>query len=451
MPALPLPLPLPSAALLAAVEPAADFGGLLVVLGVLALLAVVAFVATRKPPPPPRLPDDPALRPRTPSLEPADDEAPASAAARRTAKALRRAAKGGLTLDQGGDVRRVGPLSAAEEAQAEAARAAERAQAEAEEAAAARAAQARAKVRGGLAKTRSEGFVGMLGRLFAGKQIDAAILDDVEEVLFRADLGVAATRALLEAVRGELSRGELSSEERVWQALERRAQGILEEVASGPLDVTPAHGPAVLMVVGVNGSGKTTTIGKLAHRYAAEGRRVLVAAGDTFRAAAVDQLAVWCDRAGVEIFRGKEGADPASVCFGAIEHARAGGHDLVICDTAGRLHTNANLMAELQKVHRVVGKAHPGAPHEVLLVLDATMGQNAVAQARQFGEALRVTAIALTKLDGTAKGGVVLAIAEALKIPVKLIGVGEKMEDLRDFEPALFTAALFARDADPEV
>ena len=307
-------------------------------------------------------------------------------------------------------------------------------------------AETRARLNAGLSKTRKEGFVGMLGKLFAGKQIDVSILDQVEEVLYRADLGVAATKALLEAVRKELSRGELSSPERVWTSLEMRARTILDEVGQKPLDIDAKHGPAVLMVIGVNGSGKTTTIGKLAHRYASEGRKVLIGAGDTFRAAAVEQLAVWCDRAGVDIHRGKEGADPASVCFAAVERAKAEGYDLVICDTAGRLHTNAGLMSELQKVHRVIGKAHGGAPHEVLLVLDATMGQNAVVQAKQFGEALSVTAIAMTKLDGTAKGGVVLAIAETLKIPVKLIGVGEKMEDLRDFDAHAFCEALFARE-----
>jgi fused signal recognition particle receptor len=198
------------------------------------------------------------------------------------------------------------------------------------------------------------------------------------------------------------------------------------------------------MVVGVNGSGKTTTIGKLAHRFAGEGKKVLVAAGDTFRAAAVDQLEVWCQRAGVPLYRGKDNADPASVAFAAVEQGKADGVDLVIVDTAGRLHTNQNLMEELKKVARVCGKAHAGAPHEVLLVLDATMGQNAVRQAEQFREAVAVTGIALTKLDGTAKGGVVLAIAEQLRLPVKLIGVGERMEDLRDFDRHLFVEELFA-------
>ncbi|MEY3013785.1 MAG: hypothetical protein RIT45_2520 [Pseudomonadota bacterium] len=425
MPALPNLLPLLP---LAAAEPSADFTGLAVVAGVLVALAVAAFFLLRKPP-----------RPGT-TLPPAEDARAGIAAegvdeqARRRAKELRRAAQGAVRVGADGSVAHEDAIDLQAEADVPAA-------------APSRDAVDREKVSAGLQKTRKEGFVGMLGKLFAGKQIDASILDEVEEVLYRADLGVAATKALLDAVRRELSRGELTSAERVWASLETRAKEILAEVAQGDFDLPPSHGPAVLMVVGVNGSGKTTTIGKLAHRYAGQGRKVLVAAGDTFRAAAVDQLEVWCERAGVELHRGKEGADPASVCYAAIERAKAEGFDLVICDTAGRLHTNANLMAELEKVHRVIGKAHAGAPHECMLVLDSTMGQNAVAQARQFGESLKVTAIALTKLDGTAKGGVVLAIAETLKIPVRLIGVGEKMEDLRDFDADVFTAALFAKDA----
>ncbi len=451
---------------LAAVEPSADFNGLFVVLGALALLGGVGFLLLRKPP---KRVDPPSQVPRAAADDQSDDDADdrglseAERIARRNAKAVRMAARGGVKVAADGSTERHEGLGAAPGdgldpnaaalrsmlAGAAALQGGAQAQgqgAKAKAAAQAEDAETRARLNAGLSKTRKEGFVGMLGKLFAGKQIDESILDQVEEVLYRADLGVAATKALLEAVRKELSRGELSSPDRVWASLETRARGILDAVGRKPLDIDARHGPAVLMVVGVNGSGKTTTIGKLAHRYASEGRRVLIGAGDTFRAAAVDQLAVWCDRAGVDIHRGKEGADPASVCFAAVERAKAEGYDLVICDTAGRLHTNAGLMSELQKVHRVIGKAHGGAPHEVLLVLDATMGQNAVVQAKQFGEALSVTAIAMTKLDGTAKGGVVLAIAETLKIPVKLIGVGEKMEDLRDFDANSFCEALFARE-----
>lgn len=303
--------------------------------------------------------------------------------------------------------------------------------------------QERAFLQSGLAKTRQEGFVARLTHLFAGKQLDAELLDQIEEVLFRADLGVQTTRRLLEDLKQASSRQELADPAQVWKKLRAQAQELLANVGQQPLAVEAVPGPAVLMVVGVNGSGKTTTIGKLAHRYAGEGKKVLVAAGDTFRAAAVDQLEVWCERAGVPLHRGKDNADPASVAFAAIERGRAEGFDLVIVDTAGRLHTNQNLMEELKKVARVCAKAMPGAPHEVLLVLDATMGQNAVKQAEQFQQAVQVTGIALTKLDGTAKGGVVLAIAESLRLPVKLIGVGEKMQDLRDFDGQLFVQELF--------
>lgn len=303
--------------------------------------------------------------------------------------------------------------------------------------------QEKAYLQAGLAKTRQEGFVARLTQLFAGKQLDAELLDQIEEVLFRADLGVQTTRRLLEDLKLASTRQELADPAQVWKKLRGQAEELLASVGQQPLRVEADPGPAVLMVVGVNGSGKTTTIGKLAHRYAGEGKKVLVAAGDTFRAAAVDQLEVWCERAGVPLHRGKDNADPASVAFAAIERGRAEGFDLVIVDTAGRLHTNQNLMEELKKVARVCAKGMPGAPHEVLLVLDATMGQNAVKQAEQFQQAVQVTGIALTKLDGTAKGGVVLAIAEALKLPVKLIGVGEKMQDLRDFDGQLFVQELF--------
>ena len=303
--------------------------------------------------------------------------------------------------------------------------------------------QEKAFLKAGLAKTRQEGFVARLSKLFAGKQIDATLLEEIEEVLLRADLGAKTTHKLLAELRQAATSGKSTEVAAVWAALRARAEQLLADAGSPDLHLQCSDGPAVLMVVGVNGSGKTTTIGKLAHRYAGMGRKVLVAAGDTYRAAAVDQLQVWCERAGVPIHRGKDNADPASVCFGAIARGRTEGFDLVIVDTAGRLHTNHNLMEELKKVGRVVTKAQPGAPHEVLLVLDATMGQNAIKQAEMFGEAVPVTGIALTKLDGTAKGGVVLAIAETLRLPVKLVGVGEKMQDLRDFDPQLFVDELF--------
>ncbi len=297
-------------------------------------------------------------------------------------------------------------------------------------------------LRGGLAKTRSEGFVSRIGQLFGGRQLDAALVDEIEEVLLRADLGARTCKKLLDELRAAVQKGQSTDPAALWASLRQHADKILAAAGSATLNLDRSHGPAVLMVVGVNGSGKTTTIGKLAHRFAGEGRKVLVAAGDTYRAAAVDQLDVWCQRAGVPLHRGKDQADPASVCFAAIERGKAEGFDLVIVDTAGRLHTNHNLMEELKKVGRVVGKAHGGAPHEVLLVLDATMGQNAVKQAELFKEAVAVTGIALTKLDGTAKGGVVLAIAETMGLPVKLVGVGEKMQDLRDFDAQVFLDTL---------
>ena len=199
----------------------------------------------------------------------------------------------------------------------------------------------------------------------------------------------------------------------------------------------------MIVVVGVNGAGKTTTIGKIAARNIAKGRKVIIGAGDTFRAAAIDQLKVWADRAGADLVKHEEGSDPAAVTYDAVSAGVSRGVDLVICDTAGRLHTKSDLMDELHKIHRVVGKAHPGAPHEVLLVLDSTTGQNAVMQARQFSAAVGVTGIVLTKLDGTARGGVILSIADEFDIPVKLIGIGEGVDDLREFDPEIFVSALF--------
>ena len=424
---------------LAQAAPEADTGGLVVVVVFIAVMAGVAVALTRKPR---RPPEDPQLKPK-PGKRPVEQDSDEDAKARATARALRRAAKGAIKVKKGGVAERIDAVDFEEP---EELREAPEDLAPEPEPIDERAVD-RQKVAEGLAKTKETGFVARLGKLFAGKQIDEDLLDAIEEVLYRADLGVHATTALLEALKKALSKKELDDPAKVWSTLEAKCLELLREVDIEPLKLPPSRSPAVLMVVGVNGSGKTTTIGKLAHRYAGQGRKVLVAAGDTFRAAAVDQLEVWCQRADVPIFRGKENQDPASVCYGAIEQAKEQGLDLVICDTAGRLHTNANLMAELQKVGRVLGKAHDGAPDEVLLVLDATMGQNAVQQAKQFKEAIDVTSIALTKLDGTAKGGVVLAIAETLKLPVKLIGVGEQMEDLRDFDPELFVDALFERGA----
>jgi fused signal recognition particle receptor len=302
----------------------------------------------------------------------------------------------------------------------------------------------------GLEKTRG-GFMARLNALFAGgRTVDDAVLADLEEVLFTADIGVRTATSLLETAREKVRRKELSDPARLKAALRDEIGRILS--LDGKLD---GHGPAgpesarpwVIMVVGVNGSGKTTTVGKLAAKLQAAGRKVLLGAGDTFRAAAGEQLEIWAERVGAPIVRGKEGADPASVCFEAAQRGAAEGADVVICDTAGRLHTKTPLMEELKKVKRVLAKAAPGAPHEVLLVLDATNGQNAIAQARQFHEALGVTGIALTKLDGTAKGGVVIGICDELGIPVRYVGVGETVADLKPFSPAEFVQALFEERA----
>ncbi len=299
----------------------------------------------------------------------------------------------------------------------------------------------------GLEKTRG-GFMARLNALFVGgRPVDDAVLADLEEVLFTADIGVKTATKLLEGAREKVKRKELSDPDRLKAVLREEIAGIL--ALDGAADGAPALSPGaarpwVVMVVGVNGSGKTTTIGKLAAKLKAQGRSVLLGAGDTFRAAAGEQLEIWAARVGAPVVRGKEGADPASVCFEAVQRGVAEGADVVVCDTAGRLHTKAPLMEELKKVKRVIGKAAPGAPHEVLLVLDATNGQNAIAQARQFHEALGVTGIALTKLDGTAKGGVVIGICDELRIPVRYVGVGETVADLKAFAPREFVEALFA-------
>ncbi len=297
----------------------------------------------------------------------------------------------------------------------------------------------------GLARTKS-GFIGRLAQVFSGrKQIDAGLVEEIEKVLLSADIGVATARRLLEEIRTSLSKQELSSPEAVWALLRRRCAEILS-VAAPPIDFTAAR-PFVLLIIGVNGSGKTTTIGKLAAKLREAGKSVVLAAGDTFRAAAVEQLEVWGSRVGVPVVRGKEGADPSSVLFDAVKRGKTDGADVVIADTAGRLHTKTDLMEELQKVRRVMGKAQEGAPHETWLVIDSTNGQNAIAQAQIFTQAMAVTGIVLTKLDGTAKGGVILGIAEELKLPVRYIGVGERVDDLREFDAEEFVEALFENAA----
>ncbi len=296
----------------------------------------------------------------------------------------------------------------------------------------------------GLDKTRSEGFVARLGGLFRGKKVDDALLDEIEEVLFTADIGVRTAERLLEAVRKELKGHELQDAEKVWAVLREQARQILAAAAANDhRGQAPDGAPFVTMVLGVNGAGKTTTIGKVAHQEVEAGKTVVLVAGDTFRAAAAEQLEIWGKKVGAVVHRGKEGADPASVVFDGVRRAVEDGVDHVLVDTAGRLHTQVNLMEELRKVRRVMGKAIEGAPHEVLMVLDATTGQNAIQQAKMFHDATDVTGIVLTKLDGTAKGGIVLGVCEELSIPIRFVGVGERVVDLRPFVAEEFIEALF--------
>jgi len=302
-------------------------------------------------------------------------------------------------------------------------------------------------LRKGLEKARGkEGFFGRLLSVFAGKkEIDPEIATQIEEVLLSSDVGVKATENLLLRVREQLRKGELSSSDAVWSALREEALRILELNGRSGAFALRAK-PTVVLMVGVNGAGKTTTIGKLATRMKNDGHHVVLAAADTFRAAAVQQLVVWGSRVGVEVIKGKDGADPGSVIFEAVQRAKQIGADVVLADTAGRLHTKANLMAELAKVVKTTGKALEGAPHEILLVVDATNGQNALAQATEFQQALPLTGVVLTKLDGTAKGGVVLGICDTLKLPVRFVGLGETANDLHDFDPEEFVEALLGRE-----
>jgi len=297
------------------------------------------------------------------------------------------------------------------------------------------------RLKQGLRKTH-EGLVGRIDALLLGKKtIDAATLEELEEILITADIGVATTVELVRSLEQRLNRNELQDGESLKKALREEMLARLER-HSAPLD-TGSASPFVIMVIGVNGVGKTTTIGKLACKFGAEGKKVLLAAGDTFRAAAVEQLEIWGQRTGVEVVRHKHGADPAAVVFDGCRAAIARKADILIVDTAGRLHTKVNLMEELKKIRRVMGREVPGAPHETLLVLDAATGQNAISQAKLFKEAADVTGIALTKLDGTAKGGIVVAVSSEFDIPVRFIGVGEGVEDLREFDPEQFVQALF--------
>jgi fused signal recognition particle receptor len=282
-----------------------------------------------------------------------------------------------------------------------------------------------------------------LANLLPGGKIDDAVLDELETRLIAADVGIETTEKILGSLRGRVARNELGDLDALLAALRAALLEIVAPVAQ-PLVIDDGVKPFVILVVGVNGSGKTTTIGKLAHLYRDEGRKIVLAAGDTFRAAAIEQLQVWGERNDVPVIAQAAGADPAAVAFDALQSAKARGLDVLIADTAGRLHTQSNLMEELKKVKRVLGRIDPAAPHEVLLVLDAGQGQNALAQAQQFHQAVGVTGIVITKLDGTAKGGIVLAIADKMRMPIRFIGVGETAEDFDVFDAGQFVDAVLA-------
>ena len=299
------------------------------------------------------------------------------------------------------------------------------------------------RLRDGLSKTRNS-IVGQIsGLLRVGRTIDEELMEEIEEILIQADVGVNTTLELMDNVREVVREKGLNDASELAEILKQEMLNVLGEDTHISVDRGQPH---TILVLGINGAGKTTTIGKLAHRFKSEGNRVVVAAGDTFRAAAADQLSIWCDRAGVELIQGGEGADPASVVFDAIEAARSRQADVLIVDTAGRLHTKKPLMDELSKIGRVMQRAIPEAPHEVLLVLDGTAGQNAIMQAKVFNEAVPITSVAVTKLDGTAKGGIVIAVKKEIGAPVRLIGIGEKLDDLRDFVGRDFVEALFERE-----
>jgi len=299
------------------------------------------------------------------------------------------------------------------------------------------------KLSEGLSKTRTT-VTGQLDR-WLGRTPDPALLEDLESALISSDLGVHVVQKFMDHVKNEVRGAEAATDNGVKSALRRTVLDVLWPVQTQSITELIEKGPKpfVILIVGVNGVGKTTTVAKLAQRLVAQGSRPLLVAADTFRAAAIEQLQVWAERIGVEVIRHRPGADPAAVVYDGMTAAKARGSDVLLIDTAGRLHTKVNLMEELRKVKRVLAQDGSGAPHEVLLVLDASVGQNALSQARQFHESVGVTGLALTKLDGTARGGIVVAIADALKIPVRLIGVGEAVEDLQDFNAEAFVDALF--------
>ncbi len=299
------------------------------------------------------------------------------------------------------------------------------------------------RLKQGLSKTSASIGEGMASLFLGRKAIDDDLLDEIETRLLTADVGVEATTAIVQSLTQKVARKQLADADALYKALQDELAALLRPVEQ-PLKIESGSTPYVILVVGVNGVGKTTTIGKLAKKLQQDGKKVMLAAGDTFRAAAVEQLQVWGERNNIAVIAQHTGADSASVIFDAVQAAKARGVDVLIADTAGRLHTKDNLMEELKKVRRVIGKLDETAPHEVLLVLDAGTGQNAINQAKQFHQAVNLSGLALTKLDGTAKGGVIFALAKQFSLPIRYIGVGEGIDDLRTFEADAFVKALFA-------
>jgi fused signal recognition particle receptor len=298
------------------------------------------------------------------------------------------------------------------------------------------------RLRAGLKKTRDKFASGLKAILAAGRKLDEDLLEELEEKLVTSDMGPGTALALMDGLTAAYRAREIRTADEVFPFLRSRLLDLLgAEPGATAIRLAPAP-PTVILVVGVNGTGKTTSIAKLAHHFHGQGRRVLLAAGDTFRAAAVEQLTIWAQRIGCEIIKHRQGADPAAVAYDAVEAAVARHVDVLIVDTAGRLHTQTNLMNELEKIRRVIGKKIPEAPHEVLLVLDATVGQNAIRQAQEFNEAVKVTGLILAKLDGTAKGGAVIGIRNEVPVPVKFVGLGEKLEDLEPFNAEAFVDAI---------
>ena len=295
------------------------------------------------------------------------------------------------------------------------------------------------KLKAGLSKTKDALFGQINTVLKSFVKVDEELLEELEELLIMSDVGVNATEEIIERLRDEIKEGRLKEKDQVMDTLKEILSDMIGE--GGKLDLSGS--PTVILVIGVNGAGKTTSIGKISNRLIKSGKKVVVAAADTFRAAAIDQLAVWCERSGAELVKQNEGSDPAAVVFDAISYTKRRGADVLIVDTAGRLHNKKNLMNELEKINRVIDRELPDAKRENLLVLDATTGQNAILQAKEFRNAASITGLVLNKLDGTAKGGIVISIKNELDIPVKFVGVGEKIDDMQEFDSAEFVSALF--------